>query len=175
MNQWVQSVCREKEIPDWETIQGRLLVSGSHRLAVSGVGSDIDTICMTPKFVTKEDFFKEDALGLVGLLQARPEVSHVLAIPTAAVPIIEVVWSGIELDVLLACVQLPGNAQQPLPTQEELLDDKILLGVDDATAKSLNGPRVTELIIKLVPNYTPLQAGLEGSEVLGQEEGYLLQ
>lgn len=40
-----------------------------------------------------------------------------------------------------------------MPEDVDIFDDKILRNVDTATEKSLNGPRVTDLISHLVPNY----------------------
>lgn len=82
------------------------------------------------------------------MLKSVPGVSRVNALTQAIVPILEVVWNGIDLDVLLARLELTK-----VPELNMILDDKILKGLDSAAIRSINGPRVTEMLIKLVPNY----------------------
>jgi len=57
-------------------------------------------------------------------------------------------YDGVEVDLLFACLPLDA-----IPPNLDLLDDAVLRGVDTGTEKSLNGPRVTNLIEKLVPHF----------------------
>ncbi|CAK9015264.1 Nephrocystin-3, partial [Durusdinium trenchii] len=129
LNAWVLRKLEEKHVIfDGEEgdLAGRLFVSGSYRLGVNTRGSDIDSICTIPVPLSREDFFSEDD-GFVAMLRKRAEVTYVNPVVGARVPIIEVVWNDIELDVLCAVVQRTRVPQKA----EELLDDSILVGMDE--------------------------------------------
>lgn len=63
----------------------------------------------------------------------------------AAVPILTFDWEGINIDLLFARLNTPS-----VPSNFDIDNDMVLSGVDSATEKSLNGPRVTNLIAALV-------------------------
>lgn len=123
---------------------GLIFISGSHRLNVREPGADIDTVCVAPAFCTKEDFFTT----LKESLLKHPDVAELNAVETAHVPVMELEFCGISIDLLFA--RLGDNIVRP---DLDILDDRILRNLDSATEKSLNGPRVTDMISKLVPNY----------------------
>jgi poly(A) polymerase len=145
---WVQYVAVEVlHMPAEETEDagGELFISGSHRLGVRDIGADIDTVVVAPNFCTREHFFtylKED------LLQ-RSEVTDLIAVEGAFVPIISFDYRGVSIDLLFARM-----AENVIPKDIDILDDRILVGLDEATEKSLNGPRVTNMIFKLVGEKT---------------------
>ena len=144
---WVRSVCLATGY-DAETANragGLVLTSGSYRLGLNERGTDIDTICVAPRFVTRDDFFDE----LKVILEDRDEVENLSAVETAKVPIITFDFDGVNLDLLFA--QLPLDA---VPETLDVNDDAVLQGVDFGTEKSLNGPRVTNLFEQLVPSFT---------------------
>jgi poly(A) polymerase len=124
-----------------EEAGGEIFISGSHKLGVRDVGADIDTVCVAPNFCTIDHFFtylKED-------LQKRTEVTELVAIPSAYVPLISFDFNGVSIDLLFARL-----ASNQVPRNLDILDDDVLIGVDDKTEKSLNGPRVTQMIVRLV-------------------------
>ncbi|WVN87612.1 uncharacterized protein L203_102795 [Cryptococcus depauperatus CBS 7841] len=122
---------------------GRIYTSGSYRLGVHGPGADIDTICVCPRHIYKEHFFGE----FQDMLRAWPAVTEISAVTSAFVPIMKTVISGVEMDLLFARVNLP-EAGDGLDIEK----DEILRGVDDASQRGLNGPRVTDMILDLVPD-----------------------
>lgn len=128
-----------------EEAGGNIFISGSYRLGVHTEGTDIDIICVFPEQVTPEDFFG----FFMEELKERPDVSHVVGIPEAVVPMLEVIMDGIDIDLLFA--SLPRSKVNI--KEVDVLSDDILRGVSDATAKCLGGPRVTNMLHKLVPNF----------------------
>lgn len=146
--QWVQHVAIEvlhMPVDEAESAGGELFISGSHRLGVRDIGADIDTVCVAPNFCTREHFFtylKED-------LQKRSEVTELIAVEEAFVPIISFDYRNVSIDLLFARM-----SENSIPKDIDILDDKILIGLDEATEKSLNGPRVTNMIFKLVGEKT---------------------
>jgi len=128
-----------------EDAGGEMFISGSHRLGVRDIGADIDTVCVAPNFCTREHFFtylKNNFLN-------HPDVTELNAVEDALVPIISFDFRGVSIDLLFA--RLAANT---VPRDIDILDDNILIGLDDATEKSLNGPRVTNMIVKLVGEKT---------------------
>ena len=120
---------------------GKLYISGSHKLGVREPKADIDTVCVAPNFCTREHFFtilKEEFMG-------HASVTEFNAVETALVPLMSFDFDGVSIDLLFARM-----ADNVVPENLDILDDSILTGLDDATEKSLNGPRVTMMIGELV-------------------------
>lgn len=93
-----------------------------------------------PRHVTRDDFFS----SLKEIFLKHPKVTNLVAIEGAIVPILTFDFDEINIDLQIAI--LPRNT---IPDNLNILDDQILRDVDSATEKSLNGPRVTELMIKV--------------------------
>ncbi|KAK6511263.1 polynucleotide adenylyltransferase [Arthrobotrys musiformis] len=127
---------------------GKVFTYGSYRLGVVGPGSDIDTLVVAPKLVTREDFFKFYPPLLKALNKPNePQVIEELApVPDAFVPIIKFVMSGISIDLIFCRL---GVTQ--VPPDMSLEDKNLLRGLDEKELRSLNGTRVTDEILTLVP------------------------
>ncbi|CAE6492926.1 unnamed protein product [Rhizoctonia solani] len=122
---------------------GKIFTFGSYRLGVHGPGSDIDTLCVVPKHVTYTDFFKT----FEPMLKEMEGVTEVAGVPEAFVPIIKAEIRGIPIDFLCASLNRPD-----IPDDLDLADNRILGGLDERIVRSLGGSRVTNDILKLVPN-----------------------
>ncbi|TYJ53782.1 hypothetical protein B9479_005542 [Cryptococcus floricola] len=141
---------------------GRIYTSGSYRLGVHGPGSDIDTICVCPRHIYREHFFGE----FQEMLRAWPAVTEISAVESAFVPVMKTVISGVEVDLLFARVNLP-EAGDGLDIEK----DEILRGVDDASQRSLNGPRVTDMMLNLVPDVATFRTALRTIRLWAKRRG----
>lgn len=151
---WILTVCVKKGFPPTVSsiAGGQLFTSGSYRLGVHEPGADIDTILVAPNMCTREDFFgevlendKRDPDSLAERIRNHPDVTNFVPVEGAAVPILTFDWEGVNIDLLFARLNSAS-----VPVTLDIDNDVILDGVDGATEKSLNGPRVTNLIAKLV-------------------------
>ncbi|KAI5123418.1 hypothetical protein M0805_006123 [Coniferiporia weirii] len=122
---------------------GKIFTFGSYRLGVHGPGADIDTLCVVPKHVSREDFFDV----FENMLRDFEGVTEVSGVPEAYVPIIKTKIQGIAIDFLVARLALPT-----IPDDLSLRDDNLLKNLDERCIRSLNGSRVTDEILRLVPN-----------------------
>ncbi|EMP30981.1 Poly(A) polymerase alpha [Chelonia mydas] len=75
------------------------------------------------------------------------EISEIKAVEEAFVPVIKLCFDGIEIDILFARLAL-----QTIPEDLDLRDDSLLKNLDIRCIRSLNGCRVTDEILHLVPN-----------------------
>ncbi|KDE09808.1 poly(A) polymerase [Microbotryum lychnidis-dioicae p1A1 Lamole] len=130
---------------------GKIFTFGSYRLGVHGPGADIDTLLVVPRHVEREEFFSlfED------MLRATEGVVEVSTVPEAYVPIIKCVVSGIEIDFLFARLALAT-----VPNDLQLHDNDLLRNLDERCIRSLGGSRVTDEILRLVPDVAVFREAL---------------
>lgn len=141
-----------------EAAGGKIFTFGSYRLGVHGPGSDIDTLCVVPKHVLREDFFDvfENMLKeLDGVVEASVSIHFgrllkagcsrgLQGVPDAYVPIIKTKISGIPIDLLMARLAL-----STIPDDLTLQDDNLLRSLDERCVRSLNGMWSLSSFVKL--------------------------
>ncbi|XP_051951464.1 poly(A) polymerase type 3-like isoform X3 [Xyrauchen texanus] len=142
---WIREVSETKNIPASviENVGGKIFTFGSYRLGVHTKGADIDALCVAPRHLERTDFFS----SFYEKLKEHEEVKDLRAVEEAFVPVIKLSFDGIEIDILFARLAL-----QTIPENLDLRDDGLLRNLDIRCIRSLNGCRVTDEILHLVPN-----------------------
>lgn len=161
---WIRQISvKSKNMPEdmAEKVGGKVCTFGSFRLGVNSQGGDIDTLCIAPRHIERADFFSSFA----ELLKRQPEVSKHMVIEEAFVPVIKLEFDGIELDMLFARL-----SYSTIPDDLDLKDDAILKNLDPKCVRSLNGCRVTDEILNLVPNVETFRLTLRTIKLWAKSE-----
>lgn len=85
-------------------------------------------------------------------------IKELTPVPDAYVPIIKLELSGISVDLIFARLAL-----QSVPITLTLKDTSILRGLEERDLRSLNGTRVTDEILELVPQQKSSEPHCEAS------------
>ncbi|XP_023548038.1 nuclear poly(A) polymerase 4-like [Cucurbita pepo subsp. pepo] len=151
---WVKQLTRIKGYTDQmvEDANAVIFTFGSYRLGVHGPGADIDTLCVGPSYVNREDDF---FYLLHNMLEEMEEVSELQPVPDAHVPVMKFKFDGISIDLLYASI-----SRLVVPEDLDISDVSVLYNVDEPTVRSLNGCRVADQILKLVPNIENFRTAL---------------
>ncbi|XP_064942899.1 nuclear poly(A) polymerase 4-like isoform X2 [Musa acuminata AAA Group] len=151
---WVKQLTRQRGYSDQmvEEANAVIFTFGSYRLGVHGPGADIDTLCVGPSYVNREeDFF----IILHDILAEKEEVSELQPVPDAHVPVMKFKFHGISIDLLYASI-----SRLVVPQDLDISHGSVLYDVDEATVRSLNGCRVADQILRLVPNIENFRTAL---------------
>jgi poly(A) polymerase len=113
--------------------------------------ADIDTLLVAPRHVGRGEFFNE----FYESIKNDPRTTEIVPVPDAYVPILKLVYDGIDIDLLFASLALPS-----IPANLNPLDDNHLRNLEEKSVLSLNGVRVTDSILSLVPEIPTFRIAL---------------
>lgn len=117
---------------------------------------------MAPKNVEIADFFSEfpPVLEQMAPLGA---IEKLTPVPDAYVPVINIEYSGINIDLIFARLQLAS-----LPLNLDLKNTDLLRGLNDKEVRCVNGARVTDEILELVPEKKTFRLALRAIKLWAQ-------
>ncbi|KAL5207320.1 hypothetical protein ABZP36_031755 [Zizania latifolia] len=165
VKEWVKQLTSQKGYAEQmvEEANAAVFTFGSYRLGVHGPGADIDALCIGPSYVNREeDFF----VTLYGALLEMEDVTELQPVPDAHVPVMKFKFRGIPIDLLYASVSL-----SVIPPDFDISQGSVLCNVDEATVRSLNGCRVADQILRLVPNAENFRTTLRCLKYWAQRRG----
>ncbi|KAI9262655.1 Poly(A) polymerase central domain-containing protein [Helicostylum pulchrum] len=160
----IMNICQRKKLPleDCKNAGGKVLTYGSYNLGVHSRDADIDTLCVIPSLVTREEFF--DVMS--NYLVANHRVHDLNVVKDAYVPVIKFKYDDIAIDLVCARLNTPK-----VPDDVDLNDPNILYGLDNQSIRSLNGNRVSNDILTLVPNVDTFRVSLRCIKLWANKRG----
>ncbi|XP_015757279.1 PREDICTED: poly(A) polymerase type 3-like [Acropora digitifera] len=164
VKKWIIDTSLSKNMPESNanSVGGKIFTFGSYRLGVHTKGADIDTLLVAPRNVQRGDFFG----SFYETLKHNEDVKDLVAVENAFVPVIKMVFCGIEMDLLFARLALAE-----VPDKLSLLDENLLRNLDTKCVRSLNGCRVTDEILHLVPNIENFRLTLRAIKLWAKKRG----
>ncbi|KIV99740.1 hypothetical protein, variant 3 [Verruconis gallopava] len=161
---FVKKIAKDKNYP--QSVQdnsgGLVTTYGSYRLGVINPGSDIDTLLVAPKHVDREDFLAQFPTILKNN-SPKGMVQECVVVSEAFVPIIKIVYDGIDVDLIFVALK-----QSSVPDGIDLKDNNLLRGLDDTDLRSINGVRVTDEILSVIPQQKAFKTALRAIKLWAQ-------
>ncbi|NWX99944.1 PAPOG polymerase, partial [Nothoprocta ornata] len=164
VKEWILELGESKNLPPSVVgnVGGKIFTFGSYRLGVHTKGADIDALCVAPRHVERSDFFQ----SFFEKLKHQEEIKNLRAVEDAYVPVVKFEFDGIEIDLVFARLSV-----QTISDNLDLGDDSRLRSLDIRCIRSLNGCRVTDEILHLVPNKENFRLTLRAIKLWAKRRG----
>ncbi|XP_029449582.1 poly(A) polymerase gamma isoform X2 [Rhinatrema bivittatum] len=164
VKEWIAELGESKNLPPSvvASVGGKIFTFGSYRLGVHTKGADIDSLCVAPRHVERTDFFQ----SFFEKLKHQEGIKNLRAVEDAFVPVIKFEFDNVEIDLVFARL-----AQQTIPDNLDLREDSRLRSLDIRCIRSLNGCRVTDEILHLVPNKENFRLTLRAIKLWAKRRG----
>ncbi|KAM9271630.1 poly(A) polymerase gamma [Morus bassanus] len=164
VKEWILELGESKNLPPSAVanVGGKIFTFGSYRLGVHTKGADIDAVCVAPRHVERSDFFQ----SFFEKLKHQEEIKNLRAVEDAYVPVVKFEFDGIEIDLVFARLSM-----QTVSDNLDLGDDSRLRSLDIRCIRSLNGCRVTDEILHLVPNKENFRLTLRAIKLWAKRRG----
>eukprot|EP00823_Brevimastigomonas_motovehiculus_P004058 TRINITY_DN2597_c3_g1_i1.p1 TRINITY_DN2597_c3_g1~~TRINITY_DN2597_c3_g1_i1.p1 ORF type:complete len:761 (+),score=244.43 TRINITY_DN2597_c3_g1_i1:46-2283(+) len=161
---WVREMALKQDMPQFLAAEctAKICTYGSFRLGVHNSGADIDTLCIGPRHIERSMFFSD----FTERLKKDARVTELTCVPDAYVPVIKFQFDGIDFDLVYAQLAYPT-----IPDNFNIFDDSILKDIDPKSVLSLNGARVTDMILSLVPNVLNFRMTLRSIKLWAKRRG----
>jgi poly(A) polymerase len=144
---------------------GKIFFFGSYALGVHGPSSDIDTLIVVPKHVHIEDFFR-DFPSVFRELSQKDDITELVPVEDAFVPIIKMEYRGVSLDLLFASMPTMSS----VPKEMETVDKSVLRHLEETTIRSVNGTRVVKELLASVPQRRHFRYALRAVKLWANRE-----
>lgn len=117
---------------------------------------------VVPRHIERMDFFNT----FPNYLKKIPKCEYVRSVEEAFVPVMKTKIDGIELDILFSRLALKNISED-----QDLQDENLLKNLDEKSVRSLNGCRVTDDILLLVPNHESFRLALRAIKFWAKRRG----
>ncbi|KAJ7341300.1 hypothetical protein JRQ81_005236, partial [Phrynocephalus forsythii] len=146
VKEWIMEVGERKNLPPsvCSYSGGKIFTFGSYRLGVHTKGADIDALCVAPRHVERSDFFQ----SFFEKLKLQDGIRN------------------LRIDLVFARLAVPT-----ISDNLDLRDDSSLRSLDIRCIRSLNGCRVTDEILHLVPNEENFRVTLRAIKLWAKRRG----
>ena len=184
LQRWIRRTTTRNLGPDFaQDAHVELFTFGSYRLGVHTPGSDLDTLCIGPRHVSRDrDFFGRGEIAadtglpstscgsvsdsLYAILEGEEDVEQIVGVPEAVVPEIKMVFRSVEIDLAFVALEV-----DVVPRGVDVMQPSIFRNLDDASTKSLNGVRVAAFLFDLVPNIESFRTTLRCIKLWSKRRG----